>query len=557
MPGINTVTFIDNVPNPQLDDKDIVHIIDWKNQSEIRPEKTGLTGELRTLWLQWDRLRVINGILYRVWKVDHNTIRYQYVVPKGKRREIFQQMHDSEFGGHFGTTGTTGKIEPKYYWPGLHKQIENYVQNCGKCQEAKIRGLLNRAPLQPIITSRPFQLVTCDILGPFPATVRGTKYILVFMCHFTKWVEMYGLNTLEAIEVAQCLIDLICRHGVPEGLLSDQGRNFESNLFKDVLDLLDVHKVRTTPYHPQCDGQTERFNRTLLSMLKVYVNENQDDWDLLLNKLAFAYRTAVHRTTGQTPFEMVYGRQPKLPLDICLPSEVEPIELDHEAYVKELKERLELMFNYVKQNTEVKIEKAKIAYDRKVRCSSYQIGDKVWLLNCEKKKGTSPKLAKAWKGPYVIIDKIGPVNYKIKMPNGTKRSIVHINRLKKCFMATNVSEGSELPASQNDDFTQVVSHNAESPILRNPPSACAQSMQTDTANRLDAISNDQAQHQDESIVRPHDSSVSKAEAGPKAKRGRPKKSTATVIKTKVKNQNVPAKQTTPARIQPSRKVKRN
>jgi len=104
--------------------------------------------------------------LYRAWKIDGKTVKYQYVVPRGKRKEILQQMHDSEFGGHFGVRGTTGKVESKYYWPGQHKSIERYVQNCQKCQEAKTTGVLNKAPLQPIITSRPFQLVTCDILCP-------------------------------------------------------------------------------------------------------------------------------------------------------------------------------------------------------------------------------------------------------------------------------------------------------------------------------------------------------------------------------------------------------
>ncbi|CAF1124569.1 unnamed protein product [Brachionus calyciflorus] len=151
---------------------------------------------------------------------------------------------------------------------------------------------MSRAPLQPIITSRPFQLVTCDILGPLNTTERGAKYILVFMCHFTKW---------------------------------------------EVLELLDVHKLRTTPYHPQCDGRTERFNRTLISMLRTFVNENQDDWDLLLDKLAFAYRTAVHRATGFTPFEMVNGRQPKLPLDLFYKTCSDPLELDWAEYVKQMK----------------------------------------------------------------------------------------------------------------------------------------------------------------------------------------------------------------------------
>ncbi|CAF0979314.1 unnamed protein product [Brachionus calyciflorus] len=190
---------------------------------------------------------------------------------------------------------------------------------------------MSRAPLQPIITSRPFQLVT---LGPLNTTVRGAKYILVFICHFTKWVEIFPIESI---------------HGVPESLLSDQGRNFESNLFKEVLELLDVHKLRTTPYHPQCDGQTERFNRTLISLLRTFVNENQDDWDLLLNKLAFAYRTAVHRATGYTPFEMVYGRQPKLPIDLFYENCSDPLELDWAEYVKQMKDRLKQIFETVRK----------------------------------------------------------------------------------------------------------------------------------------------------------------------------------------------------------------
>ncbi|RMZ96822.1 Transposon Ty3-G Gag-Pol poly, partial [Brachionus plicatilis] len=84
------------------------------------------------------------------------------------------------------------------------------------CQEAKTNGILKRGPLQPIITSRPFQLVTCDILGPLPVTKEGAKYIIVFICHFTKWIELYSLKTLEANEAAKCFMDLVCRHGVPE-----------------------------------------------------------------------------------------------------------------------------------------------------------------------------------------------------------------------------------------------------------------------------------------------------------------------------------------------------
>ena len=106
-------------------------------------------------------------------------------------------------------------------------------------------------------------------------------------------------------------MEFISRHSVPTAILSDQGRNYESNLFREALDLLDCHKVRTSSYHPECDGLSERFNRTYLEMVRSLINENQDDWDEVVPKVCFTYRTATHATTKKTPFEMLYGRRPK------------------------------------------------------------------------------------------------------------------------------------------------------------------------------------------------------------------------------------------------------
>ena len=129
----------------------------------------------------------------------------------------------------------------------------------------------------------------------------------------------------QASTVADALVGVFCIHGVPNKLLSDQGKNYQSELLKCVYDLLDIRQLRTSPFHPQCDGLSERFNRTLLSMLSSVIADNQKNWDVLLQKLAFAYRTSVHKTTGFTPFEMVYGRRPKIPSDLVFPSEPCPV----------------------------------------------------------------------------------------------------------------------------------------------------------------------------------------------------------------------------------------
>ena len=115
--------------------------------------------------------------------------------------------------------------------------------------------------------------------------------------------------------MAHCLEELICRHGVPQ-VLTIQGRNFESQVIAEICDL-HITKKRTTAYYPQCDGQVERFNGTLANMLAMYVDKNQKDWDLWLDQVLFAYRTSVHESTGATPFSLMYGREARLPVNLC------------------------------------------------------------------------------------------------------------------------------------------------------------------------------------------------------------------------------------------------
>ena len=140
-------------------------------------------------------------------------------------------------------------------------------------------------------------------MGPLPTTSAGNKYILVITDIFSKWTDSAALATILVNEV-------VCRHGVPTILHSDQGANLTSNLISSLCDHLGIHQTRTTAYHPQGNGQVERFNRTLEAMLSKTILENQRDRDQQLPKVMFAYRTAIHEATGYTPFYIMYGRSP-------------------------------------------------------------------------------------------------------------------------------------------------------------------------------------------------------------------------------------------------------
>ena len=151
--------------------------------------------------------------------------------------------------------------------------------------------------------------VSTDIMGPFPVSERGCRYILVVQDQFSKWEEAYPIRDQSAETVARVLVhEFFSRSGVPLELHSDQGSNYGSELFKEVCKLLEIYKTRTTPYHPSRNGMVERFNHTLLNMISVYVSENQRDWDVNLSVLTSAYRSCSHGSSGLSPNLVMLGR---------------------------------------------------------------------------------------------------------------------------------------------------------------------------------------------------------------------------------------------------------
>ncbi|PIK59483.1 Retrovirus-related Pol polyprotein from transposon [Apostichopus japonicus] len=198
------------------------------------------------------------------------------------------------------------RVQSRFYWAGYHKDIERW---CRQCENA-LQGRVQLNLIEHVCKSSgrsPMERVAMDILGPLPVTDTGI-YLCVGL--LTKWTEAYAIPNQEAVTVARVFVEqFVLRFGVPLQLHTDQGRNFESNLFKELAQLLGIDKTRTTAFHPQSDGMVERFNRTLEAMLSAVVSENQRDWDEWLPHVTMAYRSSVHETTGETPSVMMLGRR--------------------------------------------------------------------------------------------------------------------------------------------------------------------------------------------------------------------------------------------------------
>ena len=274
-------------------------------------------------------------------------------------------------------------------------------------------------------------------MGPLPLTEEGNKYVLVMCDHFTKYVVIFPLKSTTATDVANCFIQFISRHSISDTILSDQGINYQAVIISELFDLLDIHRVRTTPYHPVCDGLSERFNRTLKTMMAHYINAKQSDWDKFIPLLQFAYNTASHSTTKATPFELIYGRQPTVPLDLVFKQVECELYLDPNKYAADVKKSFQQAYAAVATNRDVLMKRNKLRCDRKVRACSLEIGDTVWLLNNETKTGVNKKLSNKWSGPYVILSKPSKVNYQIRKLDKQRgrKSVVHQSLLKRAFMS--------------------------------------------------------------------------------------------------------------------------
>ena len=269
-----------------------------------------------------------------------------------------------------------------------------------------------------------------DIMGPLPETPRGNRYILVVGDYFTKWKEAYPLPDMEALSIAKVLVnEFICRFGVPDSIHTDQGKNFEAKVIQEICHLLGVTKTRTTPYHPQSDGLVERFNRTLLEMLSTTVAD-EHDWDLSLPTLLLAYRTSVQETTGTTPFQLMFGRNPRLPEDVLYSLPV----ASHDSvtqYTRVLKGRSERSYQAVIKHVQQKQTHQKDLYDRGVRGSPYVVSNLVLLHSPAVPRGKSRKLHKPWQGPYRVVKAISPSVYRIMdCARPQCKRVVHFNRLK-------------------------------------------------------------------------------------------------------------------------------
>lgn len=421
----------------QLRDTHIGPILRRLASSSERPEWEDISSrseETKVYWAQWDSLTLRDNILYRVWESPNGKeTRLQLVVPKSLRDVVLKQLHDSVTSGHFGVSKTLNKVRERFYWIGCRGDVRKWCEQCDSCKSRKGPKRKDKAPLKTYLVGAPMERIGVDILGPLPKSEEGNRYLLVCMDYFTKWPEVYPIPNQEAETIAKVLVEeFVCRFGVPLQIHSDQGRNFCSNVFAEMCTLLGIKKTQTTPYHPQSDGMVERYNRTLVAQLSMFVEIHQRDWDKHIPYLLMAYRTAVHESTKVTPAKLMLGREIRVPVDLVFGRpENECVYEGITEYGEKLAESILETHEFARSTLKTSSLRMKRQYDVDAKTKLFHAGDVVWLFSSFRKKGLAKKLMRPWTGPYRIVKRINDLVYKIQLTPNSKPKIVHRNRLWK------------------------------------------------------------------------------------------------------------------------------
>ena len=391
--------------------------------------------EIKALWFQWERLKIVDGLLCRRFESANGAVTtWQVVVPASHRKRYIRLAHEGFTGGHLGRKKTEINVCRRAFWPNWRLDVAETLRECPKCA-CYHRGVIpKQGNLKPFLTGAPWERISIDITGKHPKSKRGNEYIMTVVDHFSKWAEAFAIRDHTATTVSRILVkEVISRFGCPLQILTDQGPEFESLLFKQLCDGLQIDKIRTSSYKPSTNATVERFHRTLNSMLAKCVSETQRDWDEHIPMVLSAYRASVHESTGYSPNRLMFGRENTMPVDIIMGS-VNPSSCDtYEEYVSDILQRLRDSYYQARQHLQKSAERRKKYYDIRVKEKKFSSGEWVWYLYPRRYSGRSAKWQNPYIGPFLITREIPPLNYVIQRSKRSTPLVVHVDKLKKYF----------------------------------------------------------------------------------------------------------------------------
>ena len=392
-----------------------------------------------------------DGILMK--EIEVNARKRTVVWPPPKlRNAIMETAHITIEAGHGGNDRTVNRIKLAYWWPGITADVARFVQSCAVCQRAKA-PLPNPAPLQSMpVPIGPNHRVHIDLMGPLRTSENGNKYVMVMTDAFTKWVELAAITDKTAKTIGRIFFEgWICRFSAPLTIVTDQGKEFNNAILKEICQLWQIDKKRTSPFHPQTNSSAESYNRSLIKYFKAMLADHSMlDWECLLPCASMAYNCHIHRSTAETPFFLTYLHDPRLPyLDLQKPRQFKDDSFVHESYMIAQK-----AFEAAGQRMQTAAEVQKEYYDRRAKDRVFQENERVLVYFPNPPVGANRKFHIYWK-PGKVIRLVGNLNVLVGLEGVKNPTLVHMNRVRSEKRLENEQESEkELETTQMKGMQQ-------------------------------------------------------------------------------------------------------
>ena len=330
-----------------------------------------LPRQSKLLLKHWHKMVLKNGILHKRIQDNVRGNRLQLLMPKGLQSKLIEEYHDQL--GHQGVDRMDLLVRQKYFWPGLYNDIKEQLDSC---TVAKMPYLKTKTPMGKVLATRPLEVLALDYTVLEPSS-NGMENVLVMTDVFTKFSVAVPTKDQKASTVAQVLLnEWVFKYGIPLRIHSDQVRNFDSNLRAELCNLYGIVKSRTTPGYPQGNGQVERFNRTLHDLIHTLAEKKKRSWHEHIKEVVYTYNVTPHASTGMSLCYLMFGRDPRVPIDIALGVEEDGPENE---WVASHQERLHRAFNQANQQLQTSAAAMKTLFDRKGRDDPLNVGQWVYL----------------------------------------------------------------------------------------------------------------------------------------------------------------------------------
>lgn len=430
---INVEPLLANLLNEQRLDSNFKVIIDSLlsciDKGEAKPKK-------------YEEYELFDGILHKA-NFDPDCKLWNVCVPKSLRLKVLNSAHDD--AGHFGLFKTWHFIRSRYFWPNYYQHVRKFVLSCQVCQFFTRNNSAKVGPLLPIDPpDHNFRRIGIDFIGPLPLSHLNNQFVLVMVDHLSRYVEVKAVPKQTSVYAILAIQEMIIfRHGYPSEILCDQGKQFVSSSFRDFCSNSNIKLSLTSVYSPSTNGLCEKVNDSLKRILAKKVGSNHNDWERKLQESVFNYNSSVHHVTKCSPFYSVFTRQPTLKCDLELGQ-------NSNDYLDSASKRANRVRTEVRKRTQRFQEHQKDEFDANHPVSNFKVGDFVLHANFERVVGQVSKFLVKWKGPFIIVRKLGPLTFEIckQVANRLPQIVqVHARNLKLYRFPYEISRGSNVPPS--------------------------------------------------------------------------------------------------------------